>query len=296
MTQHQNPVRKKKKHKIWPWLVLLLLIAAAVWLYASTAQVAQQSLTEEVAARRDIVTYYSFEGNLTPQVDEIQTAKESLKVKELYVAEGDRVEEGQALLRGTDGSRIYAAYTGTVDTLYVELDDTLQPGSQLARIVDYQNLEVSVDVDEYDIGALTEGKEGMVYLNALEKQIPGKVTDIARDAISEGGVSFYEVKFGVEALNDVRSGMSVEVQVLNQQALSVVSLPLDAISYDEYNKPYVLKKDAEGNLLKAEISLGVSDGKNVEIVSGVEDGESVFYLSNDLARFFAMRNQMMGGR
>ncbi|MBE5801032.1 MAG: HlyD family efflux transporter periplasmic adaptor subunit [Clostridiales bacterium] len=296
MTQHQNPVRKKKKHKIWPWLVLLLLIAAAVWLYASTAQVAQQSLTEEVAARRDIVTYYSFEGNLTPQVDEIQTAKESLKVKELYVAEGDRVEEGQALLRGTDGSRIYAAYTGTVDTLYVELDDTLQPGSQLARIVDYQNLEVSVDVDEYDIGALTEGKEGMVYLNALEKQIPGKVTDIARDAISEGGVSFYEVKFGVEALNDVRSGMSVEVQVLNQQALSVVSLPLDAISYDEYNKPYVLKKDAEGNLLKAEITLGVSDGKNVEIVSGVEDGESVFYLSNDLARFFAMRNQMMGGR
>jgi len=228
-------------------------------------------------------------------VDEIQTAKESLKVKELYVAEGDRVEEGQALLRGTDGSRIYAAYTGTVDTLYVELDDTLQPGSQLARIVDYQNLEVSVDVDEYDIGALTEGKEGMVYLNALEKQIPGKVTDIARDAISEGGVSFYEVKFGVEALNDVRSGMSVEVQVLNQQALSVVSLPLDAISYDEYNKPYVLKKDAEGNLLKAEITLGVSDGKNVEIVSGVEDGESVFYLSNDLARFFAMQQEMMGG-
>ncbi len=233
----QKTIRKKKRKK-WPWLLLVLVIAAvAVWFFTSTAKVAKQSMSQEVAQRRDIVTYYSFEGNLIPQTDEVQTVKESLKVKEVYVAEGDVVEAGQALLRGTDGTRVYAAHSGTVETLFAEVDDTLQPGSQIARIVDYEHLEVSVDVDEYDIGSLEEGKAGTVYLNALGATVPGQVTEMGREATNQGGVSFYQVKFGVEALPKVRSGMSVEVQVLNQQALNAVSLPLTAISYDEYNRP-----------------------------------------------------------
>ena len=289
----QRPVRKKK-HRKWPWLILLAIIALVVWFFASTAKVAQQSLSEETAQQRDIVTYYSFEGNLIPQTDEIQTAKEGLKVKELYVAEGDTIHQGDPLLRGTDGTRLYAAHTGTVETLFAEVDDTLQPGSQLCRIVDYDRLEVSVSVDEYDISSLTEGKEGTVYLNALGQTVPGTVTHISREATSEGGVSFYEVKFGVDALPQVRSGMSVEVQVLNQQALEAVSLPLTAISYDEYNKPYVLVKSGEEYAVQA-ITLGVSDGQNVEILSGLSEGDKVYYLSNDFARFFAMQQEMMGG-
>ncbi len=292
MDNTKRPVRKKRKK--WPWLLLLLLLAAAVWFFVSSARVAKQSFSEEVAQRRDIVTYYSFEGSLFPVTDEIQTAKESLKVKEVYVEEGDRVEEGQLLLRASDGTRLYAAHTGTVENLFVEVDDTLQPGSQLARIVDYDRLEVCVDVDEYDISSLEKGKEGVVYLNALDETVTGVVTEISREATSEGGVSFYEVRFGVDALPKVRSGMSVEVQVLNQQALDAVSLPLTAISYDEYNKPYVLVRSGEEMQMSA-VTLGVSDGKNVEILSGVAEGETVYYLSNDLARFFAMQAEMMGG-
>ena len=285
---------RKKKHRKWPWLLLLVLIALAVWFFSSTARVARESLSEETAQRRDIVTYYSFEGNLIPVTDEIQTAKESLKVKEVYVAEGDAVTEGQALLRGTDGTRLYAAHTGTVETLYIEADDSLQPGSQLCRIVDYDRLEVSVSVDEYDISSLEVGKEGTVYLNALGESVPGVVTEIGREATTEGGVSFYQVKFGVDALPKVRSGMSVEVQVLNQQSLGAVSLPLTAISYDEYNKPYVLIMSGE-EYAKQEITLGVSDGQNVEILTGLSEGDKVYYLSNDFARFFAMQQEMMGG-
>ncbi len=292
MKDTQN-VRKKKRRK-WPWVILLCIIALAVWFFSSTARVARESLSEETAQRRDIVTYYSFEGNLIPVTDEIQTAKESLKVKEVYVAEGDAVTEGQALLRGTDGTRLYAAHTGTVETLYIEADDSLQPGSQLCRIVDYDRLEVSVSVDEYDISSLSEGKAGTVYVNAVDRAVPGVVTEISREATSEGGVSFYQVKFGVDALPDVRSGMSVEVQVLNRQSLDAVSLPLTAISYDEYNKPYVLVLSGE-EYVRQEITLGVSDGQNVEILTGLGEGDQVYYLSNDLARFFAMQEEMMGG-
>lgn len=285
---------RKKKRRLWIWLVLAAVLALGVWLYFSTAQVARQSLSRETAQLRDIATYYSFEGSLIPAKDEVQTAKESLKVKEVYVAEGDTVTEGDLLLRGTDGTRIHAACTGTVEALYVEADDPIQPGSQLCRIVDYDRLEVSVNVDEYDIDSLALGKEGTVYVNAVDAAVPGQVTEIGREAVNQGGVSFYPVKFAIEPPANVRSGMSVEVQVLDRQALAAVSLPLTAISYDEYNKPYVLVMNGEEYEARS-ITLGVSDGTNVQVLTGLTEGENVYYLSNDLARFFAMRQEMMGG-
>lgn len=288
------PPRKKKRRK-WPWLVLVLLAGLAAWMYLSAGQQAAQALlSEETVQRRDLVTYYTFSGSLTPVSDEVQTAKESLKVKEVYVSEGDRVEKGDAILRATDGTRVHAAYGGTIEDMNLEKDDSLQPGSQIARIVDYETLEVSVDVDEYDIGAVEVGKTGTVYLNALERSIPGTVTEIARTATTEGGVSYYEVQFEVDAGADVRSGMSVEVNLLNRQSLNALSLSLDALSYDEYNRPYVYQKDAEGHLTAVMVETGVSDGKNIEILSGLEEGSTVYYQSNDLARFFRMQQEMMG--
>lgn len=287
---------KKKKFRKWIWLILLVLLAAAAaFFWNAGQQTASALLSEETAALRDITTYYSFSGSLTPVSDEIQTAKETLKVRQLYVSEGDVVKTGDLLLRASDGTRVYAAYTGTVEELYPTVDDTLQPGAQIARIVDYASLEVSVDVDEYDIRAVTLGKEGTVYLNALERSVPGVVTDVARNATSDGGVSYYEVKLRLDAGQDVRSGMSVEVTILNQQVENTVSVSLDALMYDEYNRPYVYQKDAEGSLIAVQVETGVSDGRNIQIVYGLREGDRIYYHSNDLMRFFRMSGQMMGG-
>ncbi len=288
-----NMPPKKKKHRKWLWLVLVLaVLGVAGYSFLSAGTEAAQSLfTEEAVQNRDIVTYYSFSGNLTPVTDETQTAKESLKVKEVYVSEGDRVSEGAMLLRGTDGTRIYAAHTGTIETLHVEKDDTLQPGSQIARIVDYDTLEVTVDVDEYDIGAVEIGKEGTVYLNALERSIPGVVSQVSREATTEGGVSYYEAKLQVDAGSDVRSGMSVEVTILNQQVLSTPSLSLDALSYDEYNRPFVYCRDAEGQMKAVAVETGITDGKNIQILAGLAEGDKVYYQGFDMARFFAMMEE-----
>ena len=287
-----RPARKKGRKK-WIWLVLVLaVLGVGVYSFLSAGSEAAQALfTEETVQRRDIVTYYSFSGNLTPVTDETQTAKQSLKVKEVYVAEGQTVQEGDLLLRGADGTRVYAAYGGTVEKLYAEKDDTLQPGSQIARIVDYETLEVTVDVDEYDIGAVTAGKEGTVYLNALERSIPGVVSEVSREATSEGGVSYYEARLQVDAGSDVRSGMSVEVTILNQQALDTPSLSLDALGYDEYNRPFVYQRDAEGQMKAVPVETGISDGKNIQIFSGVEEGDTVYYQGFDMARFFAMMEE-----
>ena len=63
---------------------------------------------------------------------------------------------------------------------------------------------------------------------------------------------------------------------------------------DQYDPDYVLVLSGE-EYLRREITLGVSDGTNVEVLTGLSEGETVYYLSNDLARFFAMQQRMMGG-
>lgn len=293
-----NPTlpQKKKKKKKWPWIILIILVVACAVLFFTAKNQVQASITEEKSALRDITTYYSFSGNLTPIDDHVQTAKDSLKVKELYVEEGDTVVEGEALLRAQDGTRVFAAYSGTVETLYAELDDQLQPGTQIARIVDYDKLEVSIDVDEYDVDALTIGKEGTVYLNALDRSVPGVVDEIARDATTEAGVSYYAAKLQIEGAQDVRSGMSVEVSILNKQALQAVSVSMKALSYDEYNKPFVYVRNSEGKLEPAYVETGVSDGQYIQILSGLAADTSVYYQESSMARFFAMQQDMMDTR
>ena len=286
---------KKKRSRKWLWLVLAVVLAAGVlFFWNATRQTADALFVDETAQQRDLTTYYSFSGNLTPVTDKVQTAKESLKVRELYVEEGDTVKAGDLLLRSSSGDRVYAAFDGTIEELFPDVEDTLQPGSQIARIVNYDKLEVTVDVDEYDIGAVELGKEGTVYLNALDRSVPGVISHIARNATTEGGVSYYEVKLQLDAGTDVRSGMSVEVNMLNQQALDAVSVSLDALMYDEYNMPYVYRKDAQGTLYTVSVVTGISDGRNIEILRGLSAGDVVYYQNFDFMRFFQM-NAGMGG-
>lgn len=291
MSQTKQPVpgpKKKKRRKKWPWLLLLLIAALVAYGAVQVNRQAANLYEQDIAKIRDIATYYSFSGNLTPVTNKVQTAKEPVKIKELYVKEGDVVTVGQSLLRGTDGTRIAAVESGTIDELFVDPEDQLQAGSQIARIVNYDTLEISVDVDEYDIGALALGKQGTVYLNALDETVTGVVSEIARDATTQGGVSFYGVKLQIDATENIRSGMSVEVNMLNKEAKGCVSISMKALAYDEYNKPYVLVKTPEGAMTVQYVETGVSDGQNVEILKGLAEGEAAYYMGTDLSRFFMM--------
>ncbi len=294
MTQSNQPSPiAPKKRKKWPWILLLVVVCIIGVMFFTASQQIQNSYSQEVVTSRSLETYYSFSGYLVPVSDEVQTAKESYKVRELYVQEGDVVNVGDALLRTTDGTRIYATYEGTIEDLYPVVDDTLQVGSQIAHIVNYDTLEVSIDVDEYDIHAITVGKEGSVYVNALDTTILGTVSDISRSAITEAGISYYQVTMQVPAHDQVFSGMSVEVSVLDQQALSVASLSLSAISYDEYNMPFVYIMGSDQNMQATYIDTGISDGLYMQINSGLSVGDTAYYQVDNLSRFYEMRENMM---
>lgn len=231
---------------------------------------------------RDIELEYNFSGNLSPISDEIQTSQDSLKIKELYVAEDDIVTKGDLLLRATDGTRIFANVSGTIETLYVKENDSIQSGSQIAEIIDYKTLEVSIDVDEYDIKAIEIGKMGNVTINALDTTIQGEVCDISQSAQTTNGISYYKATMKIEAPENVLSGMSVDVSIPKESIKNAISLSLNTVLYDETGNPYVYIMNGD-KLSVQNISLGISDGQFAQVLSGLNNGDTVYYKSDEIS-------------
>ena len=47
-------------------------------------------------------------------------------------------------------------------------------------------------------------------------------------------------------------------------------------------------------MIATPVETGISDGRNIQILSGVETGDLVYYQGFDLERFFQMQREMMG--
>jgi HlyD family secretion protein len=165
----------------------------------------------------------------------------------------------------------------------VEEDAQVMAGIKLMEIVDYDNLEVNVKVDEYDIAALDKGKETTVKIGAINKDIKGKISSMSKEGQVVNGVTFFTATIDLAKDEKLKIGMSTEVKLISDKAAGVVTLPMKAIEFDNDNKPYVLKKGEKGEAVKTEITTGINDGTTVEIKSGVLSGETVLYTNTAAA-------------
>lgn len=74
----------------------------------------------------------------------------------------------------------------------------------------------------------------------------------------------------------VYPGMQVTVTIPREEAVDVVILKEDALSFDRTNQAFVYQADAQGNLQQVYVKTGVSNGNYVEIAEGLKSGDSVF--------------------
>ncbi len=139
---------------------------------------------------------------------------------------------------------------------------------------------VTMNVDELDILSMKKGLSAEVTLDAIENSVfTGEITSVSGNASGSGGVAQYPVEIVLDKTEDMLSGMNASVEVIVEQAENVLVVPLLAVS-DEGGKSYVYAGyDESGEKLtdKVEVTLGRSDEINVEILSGLSEGDSVYY-------------------
>lgn len=269
-------MKKKSRKRVIILIVALVVVAIIVFVVLNNQNASQASYTQEQVKSQDISTYLTFSGHIRASDTKQQVAKKSMKVKDIYVEEGDSVEEGALLFKASDGERVYAEISGVIEVLYVEEDISLSPGSPIADIVNYGDLMVKVDADEYDVGALTTGQGVDIFVNALGRMVGGTIDKISNDATVGKDVSYYTVEILLSEQDGLRAGMSVEAQILDKHSAGATVISMNALQFDYENQPYVYIKDSSGNIVAQYVGVGINDGSNVEIISGLQTGDTVY--------------------
>lgn len=267
----------KKKKKWIKWVVILVIVAAVVgWFMMISRKTQDAAYTDVQAAMGSIETYYNFDGLVKAKRMQTIAAGQSGKVRTVYVTQNQQVKEGERLYRLESGETVEADIAGEVTGLYVEQGGVVTAGQTTAQIIDMSSLEIELNVDEYDVAAVAPGQEVQVNVLAPDVRFTGSVTALDKNGTASGGLSYYTATVAFDAVENVYPGMQVSAKVLKEQAENVVLLRRDAVQFDDYNKPYVLVRGADGKSVEHKsVTVGVSDGMNCEITSGLNAGDTV---------------------
>lgn len=267
----------KKKRKWIKWVILLVLAAVVVgWLMLVSRQTQSAAYTEVPVTSGDLTTYYNFDGLIhAPRVQTI-TAEQAGTVRTVYVSQNDQVRKGDRLYRLEGGETVEADIAGEVTGLYIDEGDVVTAGEKVAEIIDLNRLDVELNVDEYDVAAMTPGKAVEISVLAAGTVIEGTVTSLDKNGTASGDLSYYTATVDLEQSEGAYPGMQVSAKMLREHVENATIVKMDAIQFDEYNQPYVLVRSADGkDVERVSVSVGMSDGISCEILSGVRAGDTV---------------------
>ena len=274
---------KKRKRgrilkKILVWVLVLaaaaLVIRFVVWPRLDKgATTTYNSYTARIGT---ISNALSFSGSVQVQNNETITSSGAATVRQIYVSEGDRVTRDQRLMRLSDGTTVKASFDGEVNQLNVAEGDEVTANASLIQIVDFENMQVSMRVDEYTISDLSVGQVCQISITALSKTFDSEIASINRISSGGGSTAYYTVTAELTASGGVLPGMAATVTVPQEEAVDSVILNRDALSFAQDNSAYVLMQDANQTMQQVPVTLGVDNDNYVEITSGLSDGDVVY--------------------
>ena len=278
-TKVKNGGRKRKKifrRILVALIVLIILGGAGLYTWAKLRDQYTVTYDEYSAMTGTISNSLSFSGSLALKDSASYNASSGATVRNVYVANGDKVRKGEKLVRLSNGTTYTADFDGTVNVVSVEVGDEVAAGTTLVQIADFEHMEVAFRIDEYDIGDVQVGDRCTITATATERVFESTVNTINYISSSTGNVAYYTATALVDVDGDVYPGMQVTVTVPQEEAVDVVVLKADALSFSLENQAFVYKMKEDGTLEKTEVEIGVSNGNYVEIKSGLKDGEKVY--------------------
>lgn len=284
-TKKMQKKRFRRLKKCIAWLIVLALLAAVVRFFVLPSLEASATITYEkyAATRGDISNSLSFSGSISVINNETLSSSGAGKVRQIFVSEEERVSEGQKLMRLSSGETIKASFDGQVNAISVEEGDEVGANTNLIQIVDFNNMKVSMRVDEYSISDVSVGQKCNVSVTALGTTFESEITHINRISSSNGSTAYYTVTAELTVTDAVLPGMAVTVTIVQDQASDAVILSKDALSFDRNNSAYVLMDDGSGTntMVQVPVEIGVDNDNYVEIVSGLSEGDEVYVVAQE---------------
>jgi len=144
-------------------------------------------------------------------------------------------------------------------------------GTTIATVANMNEMIFKGKIDESEVGKLKLQMPLIMHIGAIEnKEFHAILEYISPKGVAENGAIQFEIKAAMQ-LNDsifIRAGYSANADIVLARKDSVLAIPESVISF-ENGKTFVEIEKGEQNFEKKEIKVGLSDGINIEIVSGL---------------------------
>ena len=207
-------------------------------------------------------------------VEEQKAAKDALEV----------IRDGVSSSNATSSSTLVrSTITGLILDVPVKVGNsviqanTMNDGTTVATVADMNDLIFDGNIDETEVGGLSEGMPVIITIGALQDyRFEAVLEYVAPKAVESNGANQFEIKAAVKVPTDgtmIRSGYSANAEVVLQEVKQVVSVPESALEFDG-GKTYVYLKNGD-QFERREIETGLSDGLNIEVKSGLNVGDVV---------------------
>ena len=210
--------------------------------------------------------------------ESIQSASETLRSAEISL---------QNLQDTMANYTVTSPISGTIIEKDAKVGDAVKSGDTLCVIYDLSYLEMVINVDELQIGALSVGQKVQLTADAVtDKTYVGTVTRVSMKGSSSGGTTTYPITIRIDNTDGLRPGMNANAEIVVAEASNALVVPNAAVIRGGY--VLVSKKspsaanavedmDAPDGYVYVKVETGVSDDSYTEIKSGLQEDDTVAY-------------------
>lgn len=157
-------------------------------------------------------------------------------------------------------------------------------GNTVMSVTAQDTMTVSITVDELDIGKISVGMTAEVKLDALKNDtFTATVSDVATSGESSDGSSKFTVELTMDRAEQMLAGMNATVSIGQGSTENVLTIPVAAL-YENGGETFVYTAyDEKTGALSDPVTVetGVSDGDQVQILSGMTEGQTCYYAYYD---------------
>ena len=207
-------------------------------------------------------------------VEEKNAAQESLEV----------IRDGVSKSNATGSSTLVrSTITGLILDIPVKVGNsviqanTMNDGTTVATVANMTDLIFDGNIDETEVGSLKEGMPMKISIGAIsDYSTEAALEYIAPKAVENNGANQFEIKAAVKADSGrmIRSGYSANAEIVLEHADSVLVIPESTLEFAGDSTFVYLQKEG-GEYDKVAVETGMSDGLNIQIISGVNAGDKV---------------------
>lgn len=230
---------------------------------------------QKVLAREDYETSLA---NYQKAKEELQNANDNYEI----------IRDGISRRSGSYGNtQIRSTISGTILDIPVKVGNSViqsnnfNDGTTIATIADMGDMIFEGKIDETEVGRIHEGMAIVLSIGALQDhKFDAELEYISPKGVEENGAVMFEMKAAAHIPDSivVRSGYSANAEIILAQRNNVLTVPESSVAFENDSSFVYVLKSGEGVPQQFErqfVTLGLSDGINIEIVDGLADSVQV---------------------